>query len=302
MFKNIVKFSEDYISVINKSRAGVASAALSYTLTMTFFPLIICLYTLLGSLLGSSYEPIMRVLDFAENIMAAETVETLREFLDYVAANNSTAMMAAGVMLFITSASAAIRTIQITIGDMQGAQRFEGLNIFPISLLFSLVFVAATYAAVVLMLLSRQVINFLNRTLPFLDIAENWLYLRFVVLFGMLYLVAWCVYRVSMRRDSRYLAWPGAILGAVAMSAVSFVFSIFIGASTRYPLVYGSLASVILLMFWLYSLSYALYCGAALNVAIRDYKTEMKQKKPDEVTKESKKEEHKDSKNPPDQK
>ena len=49
---------------------------------------------------------------------------------------------------------------------------------------------------------------------------------------------------------------------------MSGIFSAFIAVSTRYPLVYGSLASIILLMFWLFLCCQIIYTGAALNDAI----------------------------------
>ena len=60
---------------------------------------------------------------------------------------------------------------------------------------------------------------------------------------------------------------------------VSVAFSAFIGASARYPLVYGSLASVILLMLWLYTCCMMIFCGAALNVALRDQHREEMQRR-----------------------
>ena len=52
------------------------------------------------------------------------------------------------------------------------------------------------------------------------------------------------------------------IKGTVAMGLQ------FIAVSTRYPLVYGSLASIILLMFWLFLCCQIIYTGEALNEAI----------------------------------
>ena len=51
---------------------------------------------------------------------------------------------------------------------------------------------------------------------------------------------------------------------------MSLIFSGFIAVSTRYSLVYGSLASVILLMYWIYLICRVIYIGAALNVSLRD--------------------------------
>ena len=100
-----------------------AAAALSYYLTMTVFPLIICLYTLLGN----NYAKVMAILDFAEQFLSAEAIRNIKGFLNYVAVNHSMTMLLAGVMILLTSASAAVRTLQSTIGEMQGGKRFQGL-------------------------------------------------------------------------------------------------------------------------------------------------------------------------------
>ena len=91
MLKNAVRFVRTFIDIFNGNRLTRAAAALSYYMTMTFFPVVIVLYTLLGN----SYDKAMRIVAFAENLMAEETVSYIRDFLGYVAANNSTAMMIA---------------------------------------------------------------------------------------------------------------------------------------------------------------------------------------------------------------
>ena len=239
---------------------------------MTLFPLLIILYTLLGN----SYDKAMRILEFAKNFIAAESAKTIAEFLRYVAGNNSTAMMIAAMLVLVTSASAAVRSLQATIGEMQGGQRFQGLMGFVFSVIFSLLFVAAIYFAVLVMLTGREFIQWLNGVLPFVDISDSWNVLRFLVLAAIEYAIVWGVYEVSKRRVDRYPTGLGALLATLSLVGMSIAFSLFIGASARYPLVYGSLASVILLMFWLYTACVVIYCGAAFNIAMRNVDREAK--------------------------
>ena len=56
-----------------------------------------------------------------------------------------------------------------------------------------------------------------------------------------------------------------ALLTALAMAVCSGVFSWFIGMSSRYALVYGSLASLIILLVWLYLCGNILLLGAAVS-------------------------------------
>ena len=135
-----MSFLREFGALYMDKRLTRASAALSYFLTMTLFPFLIILYTMLGN----SYDKAMRVLAFAKNFIAAESADAIAEFLRYVAANNSTAMMIAAMLVLLTSASAAVRSLQATIGEMQGGQRYQGLTGFVFSVIFSLLFVAAS--------------------------------------------------------------------------------------------------------------------------------------------------------------
>lgn len=273
--KTILRFFREFARLYTDIRLTRASAALSYFLTMTFFPLVIVLYTLLGN----SYAKAMEILDFAKNFVAIETANTISDFLAYVAGNNSTAMMMAAIAVIVTSASAAVRSLQATIGEMQGRQRFQGVMGFVFSIVFSLLFVAALYFAMILMMLGGDFIAWLNNVLPFVDIGNSWQTLRFFVLAGIVYVIVWGVYEVSKDRRESYPTRIGALVSTLAMVGVSIAFSVFIGASVRYPLVYGSLASVILLMFWLYTACLVIYCGAAVNIALRNLRREDRQKR-----------------------
>lgn len=235
-------------------------------MTMTFFPLIICLY----SLLGKNYLQVMEALKFVSQFISADTTSMLRSFLGHVARDGSNAMFVAGLTVLLTSASAGVRSMQSTIGELQGGVRYQGLAGFLFSLVFSAVFVAAIYFSILVLFTGRDFIEKLNGWLPFIDIGGSWQWIRFLLLAGTIFVIDWAVYAVSKRRTDRYRSFPGAVLTTVGMVIMSSVFSAFIAVSTRYSLVYGSIASLILLMFWLYLCCQIIYLGAALNIAVRD--------------------------------
>lgn len=268
--KKIWEFAERFIGMYNENRLPMAAAALSYHLTMTFFPMVIVLY----SMLGNNYVKAMRVLAFAEHLLAAETVSVIRDFLTYVATDRSPAMVAAGVTVLISSASAAVRVLQSTIGGMQGGERYRGIWGFLISFVYSILLVAGFYLVMIIMLAGRGLMERLNSIIPLVDISAGWDSVRFLLLAGIELLMFWGIYLVSLKKGESYPTYPGAILATLAMVAVSYAFSAVLSASAKYPLVYGSLASMILLMLWLYSASLVIFCGAALNVILRDVKRE----------------------------
>ena len=243
-----------------------SAAALSYYLTMSIFPLIICLYTLLGN----NYGKMLQVLDLLDQFLSPETTRYVKNFLSYVAQNRSPAMLVAGLMLLLTSASAAVRAMQVSIGELQGGRRFQGFRDLLFSLVFSLAFLAAMYFAILVMLTGQGFLEFVEDRLPILHVSRAWRWMRFLVLAGIEFVILWAMYEASRRRDRPYRTAPGALFATVGIVAMSWIFSEFIAVSARYPLVYGSLASLILLMFWLFLCCQIIYLGAALNVAIRD--------------------------------
>lgn len=266
MLDRIVRFVKNFIRIYTDTQVTIASAALSYYFTMTFFPLIICLYTMLGN----SYDQAMRIVQFLKSFASEEAIDLISDFLVYVASNNSPAMMVAGLAVLVTSASAASRSIQTTIGRMQGGVKFKAFMYFAFSILFSLVFLAAIYFAMLVMLTGRQFITTVNKLLPFIDISHSWNWMRFLVMGGIFFVLVWGVYETAKRNCDEYSTFPGTVVTTVALVAESLLFSVFIGRSAKYPLVYGSLASLILLMLWLYSCCLIIYVGAAVNIALRD--------------------------------
>ena len=268
--KKLLDFARRFTLLYNENRLPMAAAALSYYLTMTFFPLVIVLYTMLGN----NYVKAMRVLAFAEQFLAAETVTAIRDFLVYVATDRSSAMLIAGITVLLTSASAAVRAIHYTIGRMQGGVHYRGVWGLLFSLVCSLILVAGLYLVMIIMLAGRGLFDRLHEIIPAIDLGGTWNTIRFLLLAAIEYLLFWGIYLVSCKKGEAYDTFPGAILATLAMVAVSYVFSAFIGASVKYPMVYGSLASLILLMMWLYFCSLVIYCGAAFNIVLRDMKRE----------------------------
>ena len=264
--KKLIYLIKRVIHYYNVKQIPLASAALCYYMMMTVFPLIICLYTLLGQ----NYDQALRILEFAEDFLSSDTLDTIRSFLAYVEDNHSLAMAIAGLTVMITSASAAVRSMLVTIGRMQGGLRYTGITGFVFSVLYSVVFLAATWFAIIVMFSSRNILNLIRRWLPIVEVDVNWHEVKYWMLAIIMFLILWGMYRFSREKGNRYFTWPGAIFATFGIVAMSLIFSGFIAVSARYSLVYGSLASVILLMYWIYLICQVIYIGAAINVSLRD--------------------------------
>lgn len=265
------RLAENLIAVYKRVPLSRSAAGLSYFLMLTIFPLLICLYTMLGSLFPTD-EDIMR---FLTGIIPTDSIGLLiDDYLSYVSMNNSRAMLTAAIAAMATSSAAAFRTIHHVMGEMRGVRRFDGVFSFLFSFVFSLIFLATIYVSAIIILTGSWFLSFVDEHVPFLDISSSWSWLRFILLFFLLFVILTGVYRITAPRGCRVKLLPGALFSAIALVGVSILFSFFIGMSAKYPVVYGSLASVMIMMIWLYICGFVLLAGNVVNVALENMEAE----------------------------
>ena len=99
--KLINNFFQRFAFLYTKYRLNVAAAGLAYYIMMTFFPLLICIY----SLLGNNYEWAMRVIEFVAPLLPAKAVEFTMSFMSYVSENYNLLMMFLALSVILMTAS-----------------------------------------------------------------------------------------------------------------------------------------------------------------------------------------------------
>lgn len=84
----------------------------------------------------------------------------------------------------------------------------------------------------------------------------------------MMFFIFLFVYRVSANKEIR--SFKNCVLGAsftsIAWFAISFFFSIYVNIFTNFSVIYGSLATLIIILMWLYAIIYAIFLGAEINI------------------------------------
>ena len=245
-------------------RVTRSAAAMSFYVLLSVFPLLICLNGMLGSLFPTTE----RFEALAEGVMPPQTVSAISDYLRYVGSFSGGGMLTAGLVLMCTSAAAAYRATLGVMADLHGRQRFHALQSWLLSFLFSLIFLAVMYFAALVVLLGERLLHALSREFAFIDPDSAWTALRYPLLFLLVFFMLWGLYRITSPRG-RGGHLPGALAASAGIELLSVLFSVFIGMSTRYALVYGSLTSLVMLMLWLYFCCMAVILGGALNVILQ---------------------------------
>ncbi len=245
-----------------------ASAQLAYYLVLSLFPLAICINAMLSGMHLDETE----IFVYLRGIIPKSAFESILDYLAYINDNFSTAMLVAAIMIFVSSASAGFRAILTIMAEIEDEERYIGFWKTLLSVLLSIFFALAIFLSCVLIFTGEWFIGFITEFTGLYIFARLWQWLRFVLLFVMLFVMIFEVYQISApKKKPREQRLIGALAAAVALVGAGIFFSWTIGLSSRYSLVYGSLASAVIIMLWLFICGNILIMGNALNIVINKH-------------------------------
>ena len=241
-----------------------SAAALAYFLLLSFFPLLICVNAFIGLLRLD----VGAVLDAAAAILPRETLGILADYMGYITTNQSPALLLAGAGMTLVSASAAFRVLMHAMEELYGRRGRRGVRRLAASAAFPVLLLLTVYLAAAVLLTGEWLFTWLARKLrlPPELLPWQWQWFRFLLLFLLVFLFVLLAYRMAAPGGvPRPPVVAGALLAAAALVAATALFSRLIGLSARYSLVYGSLASVVILLVWLYLCGNILLLGCAFS-------------------------------------
>lgn len=261
-----VRFVREMVGIYFDKHVARASAALVYWLILTIFPLLICL----NSFIAWLEVDVASALEVLEPILPAGLLSVVEDYLYYadVTAGESPAFFAVGVFTMVVFASAAVRSLMDIMDEIYQRKGYGPVVRVVISVGFSLAFLVVIYLSMVVVLTGTRLFHVLEDRLGlrFLSWLLDWPWLKFALLFGTVFLLISLIYLVvAPPGKPRAPVFLGALVTSACLVAASAVFSLFMRFSSRYSLIYGSLASLIILLLWLYLCGNVLILGNVFN-------------------------------------
>ena len=269
-----IRFVVDVVDVYFSKRVGRAAAELAYFLILTFFPILICVSTFVNEL---HLDP-NSLLEQADPFLPAGVLAIFQDYLTYIDTNQSAAMLITGAILTILFASSAVRGLMNFIQELYGRATFSGLWQVIASLLFSVLLLVTIYLSLAVVVTGNWFFHLLGQVFKLEGLVERfgaWQSIKYLLLLAMVFLFILLLYRFAAPLNRpRPPVVPGALTAAAALAIASMVFSVLMGNSTRYSLIYGSLASVIIMLVWLYLCGNILIMGNVINYVLFTHRKE----------------------------
>ena len=247
------------------------AAQMSFYIVLSLVPTLIVLTQILG-LLEISLDSLVEWIDL---YVAPKMADTLLGVITDRPMGAATSNIIMVLMALWASSRAQFSLMRIanytySSGQTTGGffrERFRSIKTMALTL-FTIAFVVIilVYGRVILMLVMGPLVE---------DSIINtlWTWMRWP-LAGVLYflLVSYVYYVLPYEKLGYKEILPGSCFGAVGMLVVTICYSAYANYAVNYDIIYGSLASIVALMFWFYFLSWALGLGIVFNKVWRDTK------------------------------
>jgi membrane protein len=235
--KNAFGLAKKMFGIYTRQRVPRSAAAMAYYFIISIFPFLIVGYAVLSSL-NIPQESLYKI--WAQ-LIPADAADVITNYLQYVGGNRSTFMGIVGVVVTLTSSSAAFRSLLKIMADIQGRPRYTGVWTALYSVAMSLGLLAAVYVSGLVIVSGEWLLSFLERIFGS-ALFDVWRWERFAVLFLLMLVIILLIYRMTAPREiPKVPRMPGALVPSILIVAVSSVFSNLISASVNYPIIYGSL-------------------------------------------------------------
>lgn len=246
---------------------GIQGAALAFYLLFTIFPLLIFVNALLGLL---SWDVNAILLDLS-GVMPSVIVEFIGIYLHYVQTTPSPQLLLFGLLFSIYFPMRATNTLMRAVrtayrlGPPRSAVQHMLRTFF-----YTLILILTMTVTIVLLSVTNTL---LDTAVEYLNLPEFvsslWRKLRFPLVAVAAYFALFFLYELAQdTRQPRRNLYPGVVASLLGWLVFSFLFSLYVENIANYSLLYGSIATAMVLLMWLYATGVLLIMGAEFNGVI----------------------------------
>lgn len=249
-----------------------AAAALTYFAILSMFPALVATFSLIG-VFGQEDEAADTVLGIVDEVAPGGAADTIRGPIEQLSqAPGAGIALIIGLAVAIWSASkyvGAFGRIMNRIYAVEEGRPFWKLR--PMQLIVTFIGVISLAFVLIALILSGDVLRAIGNAIGWSEgVATTWQIAKWpllvLVIVGLVAMLYWATPNVKQPKF-RWLS-PGALLAIVALAIASFGFGIYVENFASYDQTYGSLAGVVIFLFWMWIANLALLFGAQFDAEL----------------------------------
>lgn len=271
--------SAAWIGVLKKSARRFAehdmstyASALAFQAFFSIFPFLLFLIALLGFLNLSQFFDWLKLQ--VAVMVPAQAVDQITKVIEQIESPNA-GLLSLGIAVAIWSASSGIRAAMIALNVAYGVQerRPAWLRIL-LSVIYTVGLACLLALAGLMFSVGPGAAQWVSRQFGLgTDLALLWSLLRWPIWLALLALTVTLIYSLAPNRRQRLRALlPGALLSIFTWVAASIAFNIYLSNFANYSALYGSIGTIIAILFYFSLTASVLLFGAEVNAVLEQQK------------------------------
>jgi len=260
----------DLIKGAGKIELSAFASSSAFFLFLSLIPILMLIVSLIPFTGISQSEITLMVHDSIGQIAPETVTEMIDTLIEAIFSGGAVSLsLSALVTLWTASKSflALMRGMDVIHGDGRQGYIIARLK----SCFYTLIMVIVIVAMLVIVVFGKKLARLIGRYVPTIIPILKWiLNSRFLLAWVILACVFTAIYTWVPKKKLRIRdQLPGAIFSSAAWIAFSALFSWYIGKSSSFG-IYGSLATIVIALIWMYYCMYILLLGTYLNVKRND--------------------------------
>jgi membrane protein len=247
------------------------SAQMAFFLFLSVFPLIIFILSL-ASRLNLNTDILFENLQSALPPDISELVLTL---INSYFVHNSLSLLSASGLVALWSASRGVNALTRAFNMAYGYRETRNfIKLKFTGMFYTLIIVISIIATLALPAIGQGFFDFVSRFIPIPHYIISFFYfIRLLLNIAVYVFFILSIHKVLPAGHLKYSdTLYGSLFSIIGWFLLTKAFSFFVRTFTDYAVFYGSLASIVTLMMWLYFMSTVMMLGAEINSVIMAYK------------------------------
>ena len=268
--KKIYEISYSFVRKIKYDHVSSFAGHAALFLLMSLFPMAMFCISIF------SYLPIDtgRFSQYLLEVIPEGLMPLLNQILAEARAESTTIMKSFTMITMLFCASKGVYAVIIGMNAVYGIRETRGtVLLYALAISYVVFFFAAIGLMMVLIVLGNNIFNWILEFVPGLVVFRNaFRYGKYICMLVFLLMFFLLIYmNVPNRRSKIRYEFPGALFSTIVWLVFSWAFSYYISNFAQYSVTYGSLATIVIFILWLYGTMNIVFVGAEINVVLRKF-------------------------------
>lgn len=267
MTRKAVKWLYEFGTDMSKKNIAAFSASTAFFIFLSLIPMLILLCAIIP------YTPLTEenLLSLLTGVMADAIKPLISNMVEEVYARSAGVLSIAAIGTLWTAGKGVLALIRglNAVNDVEENRNYFVVRI--VACFYTLIMIIAVILSLFLMVFGNLFVNVLLKDFPQTKLLFEFLmHFRFIFAWAILTLFFAMVYTFVPNRRMRFTEQiTGAMFSAVVWSIFSWCFSVYVDRFQGFS-IYGSLATVIIIMLYLYFCMYIILIGAHINCFLNE--------------------------------